>query len=100
MAITSSNNLNGVPISADQHDEIDVELLGGDPAHWQTNVFTSSPKNQQPLWGVFGAVENFPSSSNANADIEIFHNYTVDWNQDRIFWSVDGHTVRTLHRCT
>ena len=80
---------------ADQHDEIDVELLGGDPSHWQTNVFTASPKDQQPLWGVFGEIEDFAASSDTISET---HKYTVDWNAERIIWSVDGSVQRTLKK--
>ncbi|KAI0689494.1 concanavalin A-like lectin/glucanase [Cytidiella melzeri] len=79
---------------ANQHDEIDIELLGGDPRHWQSNIFTTSPKDQQPLWGVFGEIEDLPK----NSDIDSTHNYTIDWNEERIVWSVDGSVVRTLHK--
>lgn len=80
---------------ADQHDEIDVEILGGDPSHWQSNIFTTSPKDQQPLWGVFGEIEDFPKKTK----IDQTHTYTIDWNEDRIIWSVDGSTTRTIHKC-
>jgi beta-glucanase (GH16 family) len=78
--------------TADTHDEIDIELLGGDPDHWQTNIYGPSKAGAQPLWGVFGEIEDVPKSSNVQA----FHTYTVDWNQERIAWSVDGKLARTL----
>ncbi|KAI0060249.1 concanavalin A-like lectin/glucanase [Artomyces pyxidatus] len=78
---------------ADQHDEIDVELVAGDPSHWQTNVYAPSPADKEPLWGVFGDVEDFP---NKQASITATHKYTIDWTSERIIWSVDGHAVRTL----
>ncbi|KAI0342971.1 concanavalin A-like lectin/glucanase [Trametopsis cervina] len=81
---------------ADQHDEIDIELLGGDPKHWQTNIFAASPKDKEPLWGVFGEIQDF---TNWKSSVSYTHNYTIDWNADRIIWSVDGSAVRTLHRC-
>lgn len=75
----------------DTADEIDIELIGGDSNHWQTNVYSPSPKDKQPLWGVFGEKHSVGSSSVAQ-----LHNYTIDWNMDRIIWSVDGRSVRTL----
>jgi len=81
-------------IAQDIDDEIDVELLGGDPSHWQTNVFAPSPKDTTPLWGVFGEVEDFSGSGTIAED----HSYTIDWNADRIIWSVDGNQVRTLQK--
>jgi beta-glucanase (GH16 family) len=80
---------------ADEHDEIDIELLGGDPSHWQSNIFTTSPKDQQPLWGVFGQIEDFPKKPSIGS----LHNYTIDWSSERINWVVDGSIVRTLRKC-
>ncbi|PCH44069.1 glycoside hydrolase family 16 protein [Wolfiporia cocos MD-104 SS10] len=79
---------------ADQHDEIDVELLGGDPTHWQTNVYAPSPKDSQPLWGVFGEIEDYTKGGTVSQA----HEYTVDWNEERIVWSVDGVVMRTLKK--
>lgn len=83
---------------AHERDEIDIELLGGDPAHWQTNVFAPSPRDTQPLWGVFGSVEDVPAGTMSDASIHDFHKYSIDWSADRIVWAVDGKTVRTLPR--
>ncbi|KAI0070047.1 glycoside hydrolase [Panus rudis PR-1116 ss-1] len=77
------------------HDEIDIELLGGDPEHWQSNVFTMGPKDQEPLYGVFGGLENYPQKPKR---VDEVHRYTIDWNADRIIWSVDDTPVRTLRR--
>ncbi|KZT07376.1 glycoside hydrolase family 16 protein [Laetiporus sulphureus 93-53] len=79
---------------SDQHDEIDVELLGGDPSHWQTNVYASSPEDEQPLWGVFGEIEYYTHGGT----VEDTHAYTIDWNDERIVWSVDGTAVRTIKK--
>jgi len=87
----------GVVVAAilisDEGDEIDVELVCGDPHHWQTNVYAPQKQDKQPLWGVFGDIENFADQT---ASVTTLHNYTVDWNADRIIWRVDGTTVRTL----
>jgi len=83
-----------IAAARDSHDEIDVELLGGDPSHWQTNVFTMSPQDKEPLYGIFGGIERYPKKST----ISKAHNYTIDWNTDRIIWSVDGDEVRTLKK--
>ncbi|KAF8577710.1 glycoside hydrolase family 16 protein [Ramaria rubella] len=82
-----------VILIADEHDEIDIELLPGDAGHWQSNVYAPRPSDKQPLWGVFGEIEEFPHSPRS---ISSTHAYTVDWNKDRIIWSVDGTAVRTL----
>ncbi|KAI0334623.1 concanavalin A-like lectin/glucanase [Cubamyces sp. BRFM 1775] len=80
---------------ADQHDEIDVELVGGDPQHWQTNVFAPAPHDDQPLYGVFGEIEDYPREPKS---VDETHSYTIDWNAERVQWSVDGATVRTLRK--
>lgn len=64
--------------------------------HRQTNIFAPQPHEKEPLYGVFGGLESFPSSSNT---INSLHTYTVDWNSERIIWSVDGHHVRTIQKC-
>ncbi|KAI0819579.1 concanavalin A-like lectin/glucanase [Trametes gibbosa] len=80
---------------ADEHDEIDIELVGGDPKHWQTNVFAPTPHDDQPLYGAFGGIEDFPHGSQ---NVTAVHSYTIDWNAERIQWSVDGSEVRTLRK--
>ncbi|KAI0365172.1 concanavalin A-like lectin/glucanase [Pilatotrama ljubarskyi] len=80
---------------ADEHDEIDVELVGGDPQHWQTNVFAPAAHDDQPLYGVFGEIEDY---AHAPKNVKNTHFYTIDWNAERIQWSVDGSEVRTLRK--
>ena len=82
--------------ASNSRDEVDVELLGGDPSHWQTNVFTMNPEDKEPLYGVLGEIEKYPTKSTINKA----HNYTIDWNAERIIWSVDGSEIRTLKRST
>lgn len=79
---------------ADQRDEIDVEILGGDTTHWQSNVFTASPADQEPLWGVFGEIEGYAEKGTVTQ----VHRYAIDWNEERIVWSVDGEEMRTLRK--
>ena len=78
--------------AGDSHDEIDIELVGGDPRHWQSNVYAPSSKDLQPLWGVFGQIEDVGGASS----IASLHTYTIDWTPERIIWGVDGHEVRRL----
>ncbi|GBE86146.1 glycoside hydrolase family 16 protein [Sparassis crispa] len=73
-------------------DEIDVELLGGSPSHWQSNIFAENPQDTQPLFGIFGEIEDYSGSGTIAQN----HSYTIDWNADRIVWSVDGQVIRTL----
>ncbi|KAI0709629.1 glycoside hydrolase [Cerioporus squamosus] len=78
---------------ASERDEIDVELLGGDPLHWQTNVFAPAPSEDQPLYGAFSSVQDYPHSPK---NVASTHSYAIDWSPERIVWSVDGSQVRTL----
>lgn len=82
--------------TADEGDEMDIELLGGDRTHWQTNMFAPSPKDTQPLWGVFSSVEDVPRGGSVSE----FHSYSIDWSPERIVWGVDGESVRTLRKGT
>ncbi|KAF8219128.1 hypothetical protein L208DRAFT_1427141 [Tricholoma matsutake] len=93
IAPTTPGVVTAAILIADERDEIDIELLGGDAKHWQTNIFVSSPKDDRPLYGVFSSVEPFPSPASSTSQS---HTYTIDWNKDRIQWSVDGTTYRTL----
>lgn len=74
----------------DSQDEIDIEILGGKPKEWQTNVFVPTPKNPGPMYNVFSSTESIDGS------ITTLHSYSVDLNSDRIVWSVDGKIARTL----
>lgn len=82
--------------AAEESDEIDIELVGGDPTSWQTNIFAPAPQDKEPLWGVFGTIEDLLHPSK----IDEFHKYMIDWNEERIIWSVDGKVVRTLKKGT
>lgn len=81
-----------VLIGTKTDDEIDVEILGGDPTHWQTNVFRSAPGETEPLYGVFGGVQGYSGSGR----VDQVHTYVIDWSPARIQWSVDGQVMRTL----
>ncbi|KAI9627743.1 hypothetical protein KEM48_012072 [Puccinia striiformis f. sp. tritici PST-130] len=73
-------------------DEIDIEILGGDSTHWQTNVFRPAPGETEPLYGVFGGVHGYANGGTTGGT----HTYTVDWSPRGITWSVDGQPVRHL----
>jgi len=85
-----------VILTGDQLDEIDIELLGGDEKHWQTNVFAPSRRDPKRHYGVFSAIDKVPASSDESPTIEDYHTYSIDWNKERIIWSIDGKTMRTL----
>ncbi|OQO08163.1 hypothetical protein B0A48_06957 [Cryoendolithus antarcticus] len=70
---------------SDTLDEIDWEILGGNETHVSNNWYglgnTSQHNGEYPL--LAGAMDTF-------------HNYTIDWNQDRLQWIADGQMVREL----
>lgn len=74
-----------------------MELVCGDPTHWQTNIFAPQKTDKETIFGVFGGVESFADKSDK---LNSLHNYTIDWSEDRIIWSVDGKAKRTLKPCT
>ncbi|TBU30083.1 glycoside hydrolase [Dichomitus squalens] len=76
-----------------ESDEIDIELVGGRPTQWQTNTFAPAPGENKPLYSTFSSLEDYPHGHKTVAES---HAYTIDWNPERIVWSVDGSEVRTL----
>jgi beta-glucanase (GH16 family) len=73
-------------LESDDLDEIDWEWLGSDDAHVQTNFFGK------------GDVSTYDRSTTVavSTPIESWHTYTIDWNAERIIWSIDNNPVRTL----
>lgn len=55
----------------------------------------TSPHDQEPLWGVFGEIEDYAK----RGAVSETHRYTIDWNEERIVWSVDEVNKRTLRKC-
>ena len=73
-------------------DEIDQEILGGNATSFSTNVFVKAPTDTHEIYGLFGKYYDVGGS------ITDFHNYTIDWNEHRIIWSVDDVVIRTLYK--
>jgi len=73
-------------LESDDLDEIDWEWLGSDNDHVQTNFFGK------------GDITTYDRGLTVAADkpIDNFHTYTIDWNADRIVWSVNNVVLRTL----
>ena len=79
--------------TAQARDEIDIELIGGRPTQWQTNLFAPAPIETKPLYKTFSSLQDFLHGPKT---LEGTHSYTIDWSPERIIWSVDGSEVRTL----
>ncbi len=78
--------VSSVVLLSDDGDEIDLEWLGGDTSHVQTNYFSKGYAGNYDR-GTFVEVAA-PQSQ--------FHTYTIDWGMDELVWSIDGNVVRTL----
>jgi beta-glucanase (GH16 family) len=108
-----------VVLMASEGDEIDIEILGGDPDHWQvynlqplgalmlltcsckSNVFVPHASDKEPLYGVFGGIHPYDSAGDQPStpnSVDAIHTYVIDWTAERIVWIVDDKTVRTLFR--
>jgi beta-glucanase (GH16 family) len=73
-------------LESDDLDEIDWEWVGGDNFHVQTNFFGKGDTT------TYDRGLSVP----ADAPVDKFHTYTIDWTAERIIWSVDDVPVRTL----
>jgi len=67
-------------------DELDWEIVGGDPSNAQSNVFYRGFKD----FGVRGGLHP--------VDFTEKHLYTIDWRRDRVTWLLDNRVVRTYLR--
>ncbi|KAK7204627.1 concanavalin A-like lectin/glucanase domain-containing protein [Myxozyma melibiosi] len=71
---------------SDDGDEIDIEWVGVDSEHFQSNYFS---KGNTTTWNR-GGIHSVSAATSS------FHTYTIDWTASQIVWSVDGVAVRTL----
>lgn len=60
--------------------EVDLELLGGDPTHFQTNIFQVNKGEKGPLYGVFGKTSGYASGGTVGQT----HAYTIDWSPSSV----------------
>ena len=67
-------------------DEVDIEWIGGNNTHWQSNYFGkgNTTSYDRAIWHPIYDPQN------------VWHNYTVDWTKERIEWWVDDDLIRTL----
>lgn len=69
-------------------DEVDYECLGSQRDEVQTNYFSKGELD-------YTKMRRIPLSSDSWAN---YHNYEIDWNEERIQWIIDGKVVRTLSK--
>lgn len=68
---------------SDDLDEIDWEIMGGN---------TTTVENNYYGWGNTSQFNSkYPALDGAQED---YHNYTIDWTQEKIQWILDGNVVR------
>lgn len=73
-------------LESDDLDEIDWEWLGSTDSSVESNFFGKGNTTSYDR-AVYHDV---------STPIESFHSYVIDWTAERIVWSIDGTTVRTL----
>jgi beta-glucanase (GH16 family) len=73
---------------SDVKDEIDYEFLGAFPDEVQTVVFYRGI----PEVTIHGGIHKLPD----NSTMDVYHEYTIDWQPDVLRWYIDGELVRTL----
>ncbi|KAH6575234.1 hypothetical protein BASA60_005128 [Batrachochytrium salamandrivorans] len=88
--VTWSDKQAPIPNSLEYvQDEIDWEILGRDVSRPETNVFTYKTSNLER--GLHGGPVNGVITPGV-------HEYSIEWRNDRIVWSVDGRVVKTLNK--
>lgn len=78
--------ISSIVLESDDLDEVDWEFMGGNNTSVETNYFgkgNTTSYDRAIYYGVDDPQENF-------------HNYTVDWTQEKLEWIIDGVSVRTL----
>ena len=84
-AASGQGAVSSIVLLSDALDEIDWEWIGGNNTHVQTNFFAKGkPDFKNAIW--------YPVDNPQ----ENWHNYTVNWQQDKIEWYIDTQLVRSL----
>ena len=73
-------------LNSDCLDEIDWEWLGGNNVEVQTNYFGKG----RPAGYNRSGFHSDPGNQ------DTFKTYTIDWNEERIIWQIDGATIRSV----
>lgn len=87
-AAPGSGIVSGIVLQSDDLDEIDLEWVGRDNGHAQSN------------WFHLGAGPDEKYDRGATHDVAdvtgTFHTYSFDWTPERLQWLIDGKPVRTV----
>ncbi|KAJ2903200.1 cell wall glucanase-like protein [Zalerion maritima] len=76
-------------LQSDDLDEIDLEWVGYDTTHVQTNYFYQ---------GITGDYDRGGFSNTSDNCFENYHTYSMDWTSTQLDWLIDDVVVRTLVR--
>ena len=71
---------------SDDLDEIDWEIIGSNQSSVETNYYGKGDQEQENA-------KYYPSEKPPQDD---FHNYTVNWSQEKVDWLYDGAVVRSM----
>ncbi len=69
--------------------EVDIEILGKNPASFQTNMITGNAKNKAT------SEKHHAILPQANA---VYHIYSIEWTPSYVAWLIDGVVVRKTER--
>ncbi|KAF8318508.1 hypothetical protein DL93DRAFT_401825 [Clavulina sp. PMI_390] len=75
---------------SDVKDEIDWEWPGANTTTAQSNFFWLGKVNYPPT---NGQVDTVPNDAYSN-----YNEYTINWQEDQLTWSIDGNVVRTVKK--
>ncbi|EKG16816.1 Glycoside hydrolase family 16 [Macrophomina phaseolina MS6] len=78
--------VSSIVLQSEDLDEIDIEWIGGNNTHWQSNYFGkgNTTTYDRAIWHPIDDPQNR------------FHNYTIEWTQEKLEWWVDDELIRTL----
>ncbi|KAL5119377.1 putative glycosidase CRH2 [Pleosporales sp. CAS-2024a] len=76
-------------LMSDVKDEIDFEWVGADVSNVQSNFYSQGVTDYHNSANLSVAGGNTAST---------IHEYCIDWTQDKLTWSIDGNSMRTLNR--
>lgn len=79
--------ISSMVLESNDLDEIDWEFMGGNDSFVETNYFGKGNTTDSSTRAFY-----YPVSQAT----ELFHNYTLDWSQEKLDWIIDGNVVRTL----
>lgn len=85
-AAAGTGIISSLVLLSDDLDEIDWEIMGGNTTYGENNYYGKGNQSERNA-------KYYPTSSPLQ---ESFHNYTLDWTQEKIEWHLDGQVIRTL----